>query len=118
MLTDQQINKLAAKLHDLKASLSDALSISSDAAQPVELDQTVQGRVSRGDALQQQAMVKANRALNQKRLKHVCEALKRIELEEYGECTECGEEIALARLNIMPDVAQCIQCQEKQETSP
>lgn len=117
MLGDQQLSELKTKLIVLKTTLEEALSMSDDAAQPVQLDQTLQGRVSRGDALQQQEMIKANRVRNQKRLRHINEALKRIENGEYGECIECGEDIAVARLEIMPEVAQCIRCQEGHEAS-
>lgn len=43
------------------------------------------------------------------------EALARMEAGTFGECTECGVKLPLARLNAAPDAARCIPCQEKIE---
>lgn len=40
------------------------------------------------------------------------EAQERLRNGTYGECTDCGEPIALARLQATPWVARCIDCQE------
>lgn len=37
-------------------------------------------------------------------------ALKRIEKGEYGYCVNCGEEIAEARLDLVPHAARCRDC--------
>lgn len=42
-------------------------------------------------------------------------ALKRIEDGSYGECVDCGAQIAEARLKAAPEAARCIHCQEKLE---
>lgn len=42
-------------------------------------------------------------------------ALARIQAGTYGECTDCGVDIPEARLNVAPEAARCIQCQEKVE---
>ncbi len=89
--------------------------MSEAASKPVALDQTLQGRVSRGDALQQQEMAKAGRTLNQKRLAKISQALARIERDDYGYCKECDEPISLGRLTIMPEAELCITCREKEE---
>ena len=39
------------------------------------------------------------------------EALERIEAGTYGDCTDCGKSIALARLQATPEAARCIDCQ-------
>ena len=43
-------------------------------------------------------------------------ALKRIADESYGECVDCGEMIARARLDANPAAARCIACQQRAET--
>lgn len=88
-------------------TLSDA---ATDKRKPVELDQQSVGRLSRQDALQQQAMANAQeqRRLNEGvRLKA---ALKRIDDGEYGWCEECGEAIAPRRLEIDPAARLCADC--------
>lgn len=42
-------------------------------------------------------------------------ALARIEAGVYGECIDCGTDIAPARLQVSPEVPRCIACQEKFE---
>ena len=42
-------------------------------------------------------------------------ALARIENGDYGECVDCGSEIAHARLKAYPTATRCLACQEKHE---
>jgi RNA polymerase-binding protein DksA len=37
-------------------------------------------------------------------------ALARIESGEYGTCRRCGEEIAAARLRVLPTALECVEC--------
>ncbi len=37
-------------------------------------------------------------------------ALKRIETQTYGICTQCGDDIDEKRLTILPYASRCIQC--------
>jgi DnaK suppressor protein len=43
------------------------------------------------------------------------EALKRIADGSYGLCTDCGTNIATARLHASPTALRCVGCQEKTE---
>lgn len=54
---------------------------------------------------------------DRQQLTAIDEALERIELGEYGECEDCGEEISRRRLEAIPWAARCIECQEKQEAA-
>jgi DnaK suppressor protein len=42
-------------------------------------------------------------------------ALARIEAGTYGECVDCGVNIAAPRLQASPEASRCIHCQEKVE---
>jgi DnaK suppressor protein len=86
-----------------------------DAASVVELDQTRQGRLSRMDAMQQQAMAAATGQRRGAELARIDAALARIEADEYGECLSCNEEIAPRRLEIDPAATLCIRCAERRE---
>ncbi|MBL8167362.1 MAG: TraR/DksA family transcriptional regulator [Acidobacteria bacterium] len=48
-------------------------------------------------------------------LTQIEEALERIDDEEYGVCTNCGNEISPKRLEALPWVRYCINCQELAE---
>ncbi|MEM7732660.1 MAG: TraR/DksA C4-type zinc finger protein [Pseudomonadota bacterium] len=76
----------------------------------VELDQQAVGRLSRMDALQNQAMAKATGARRQAERARLRAALVRLVDGEFGYCEECGEEIALGRLKLDPSVRQCVEC--------
>ena len=80
-------------LSDLKHQLMEDLERGSEASGVVELEQNKVGRISRMDAMQQQAMQKASLELIHKRLKQIEHALSALKSGEYGYCHECGEEI-------------------------
>ena len=84
--------------------------LSAQSRKPVVLDQQSVGRLSRMDAMQQQAM---NQATEQKRradLMRIEAAERRLRDGEYGYCEECGEEIAQGRLEIDPMAERCVNC--------
>lgn len=76
----------------------------------VELDQQSVGRLSRMDALQNQAMAKAQAGRRQIEKTRLTAALGRMEEGDYGYCEDCGDEIAKARLELDPAAAKCIGC--------
>lgn len=76
----------------------------------VELDQQAVGRLSRMDALQNQAMAKASHARRQTERTRLTAALARMGEGEYGYCEDCGEDIATGRLKLDPAATKCIQC--------
>lgn len=45
----------------------------------------------------------------------VDQALQRLDDGTYGQCTNCGQEIAPGRLKAMPQASLCIECQERME---
>ncbi len=54
----------------------------------------------------------ATRDLLIERAHRLAEALERLEKGTYGLCEECGEPIAPARLQAMPEVITCVRCQD------
>jgi DnaK suppressor protein len=82
---------------------------------PVMLDQTSVGRLSRMDAMQQQAMADAADRLTEFERQRIGVAFKRIDSGDYGCCVVCGEEIAEGRLRFDPSVLMCIFCAQEAE---
>jgi DnaK suppressor protein len=101
------------KLEKLKAETLKAIERSNDAGKPVELDQTLQGRLSRMDAMQQQEMALAAKRRNEQLLIAIEQAFRRIDTGDYGFCIKCGEEIVQRRLELNPVVLTCINCAEQ-----
>jgi len=95
--------------------LEDLTDTRRDASGTVELDQARTGRVSRIDALQGQEMAKAGQARAEQELSKITTALERIDDGSFGECLECGEEIAEGRLSADPTATLCIKCAEIKE---
>ncbi len=50
-------------------------------------------------------------------LNKINEALRRLDEATYGNCFECGEEIAEARLRALPFALRCKDCEEARETA-
>jgi DnaK suppressor protein len=50
-------------------------------------------------------------------LNKINEALRRLEEGTYGNCFECGDEIAEARLRALPFAVRCKDCEEARETA-
>lgn len=81
----------------------------------VELDQARVGRLTRMDAMQQQAMVQAAARLTDIERQRIQTALSRIQSGEYGHCILCDEEIAEKRLQFDPSLLTCIACAKEAE---
>ncbi|RVT85445.1 TraR/DksA family transcriptional regulator [Rhodobacteraceae bacterium CCMM004] len=76
----------------------------------VALDQQAVGRLSRMDALQQQAMAQAAQRNRAAELGRIDAALARIAANAFGYCVDCGDEIAAARLDRDPSAPKCLSC--------
>ena len=50
-------------------------------------------------------------------LNKIEDALARLEQEDYGNCFECGEEIAEKRLRALPFAVRCKDCEEAREVA-
>lgn len=92
------------------AELSRRSEDTSEHRKPVELDQQSVGRVSRIDALQQQAMANALEQRRKARLVALDRALRRMAEDEYGYCADCGEFIGMKRLEIDSAALKCVRC--------
>ncbi len=52
-----------------------------------------------------------------KLLNKIEEALEQIDQDDYGDCSSCGEEIAIKRLLARPVARLCLECKDEQERS-
>lgn len=53
--------------------------------------------------------------LSMRELAEIAAARERVENGTYGECIECGEPIAPARLEVKPTARRCAECQSRHE---
>jgi len=94
------------------ADLEKQINLSEESSQTVELDQTLAGRVSRIDAIQQQKMAESSNLRDKKLVIDLKTALEKLPNDDYGICQECDEPISIARLQIKPESIYCISCQQ------
>ncbi len=102
--------KARAALIARRDELETMSSISAGSRVTVPLDQQSMGRLSRMDAIQQQAMAQATERQRALELVKIETALQRIEEDDYGYCLACGEEISTKRLEVDPTASHCVQC--------
>lgn len=114
-LSEAELDTFRQELVEEKQSLLVGAAELHEQAQPVELDQQNQGRVSRIDAIQHQHMAQASEQHMVEHIAKIDAALKRIDADDFGLCHQCDEPIAKARLKAMPDAFYCVDCQDKQE---
>ncbi len=76
----------------------------------VELDQQAIGRLSRQDALLNQAMSNAQQSRRTVEIERLNLALARLEDDEYGYCQDCGERIPIKRLELDLAATRCVSC--------
>ena len=110
MLDAKQLMVFAERLLDLQAELMGVADLVKESASAVTLDQSSVGRLSRMDAMQQQAMALAGQERQGDLLQRIKAALIRIDEGEYCECIECLSPIPIARLEIDPAVECCVNC--------
>lgn len=104
------LEEFRALLLARQAELRELSDMSEQSRSAVELDQAAVGRLSRMDAMQQQAMALASERSRGHEIERIKSALVRIDDEEYGDCLVCGEEIPDKRLRFDPSIATCVGC--------
>jgi len=104
------VEKAKRRLAETREEIEAHTEMTRDARAPVELDQVAVGRLSRMDAMQQQAMAEAAERARKRDLVRIEMAERRIASGDYGYCEECGDEIPDPRLAIDPMATCCVKC--------
>ena len=109
-LSKKALNAYKKDLTHRLSELEEAHASTEEDRAPVTLDQTTQGRLSRMDALQVQAMALETDRRREVEIKRVEAAIQRVADDEFGYCVSCGDEIESKRLNNDPASPTCISC--------
>ncbi len=86
-----------------------------ESSEVVELDQTRQGRLSRMDAMQAQAMSQESARRREIMLRKIAAAIARLDNGSFGLCQNCESPIHPKRLEFDPTVLLCIDCAHEAE---
>lgn len=109
-MNDAELEAMRQLIHARLADLAAEDGLGEAGQRTVELDQQSVGRLSRMDALQNQAMAKANGARRQAERTRLHAALARLDAGDFGYCDACGEDINPKRLALDPGVTICVEC--------
>lgn len=90
--------KLEAKIADLK-----------ELTQPISPDCAI-GRVSRMDAINNKSVNEAALRSAETKLRNIEISLEKSEDSEFGKCRQCGFDIPVGRLIVMPGSSRCVSC--------
>ena len=108
------LKKFRETLLDMKSQLLDDL--------PDRLKQEVESSKDEGRDTYDLASDERDREINmilndreRTKLMAIEDALARLGEGSYGECEECGEDIGVGRLKVMPFTRLCVRCQEELE---
>lgn len=110
MRDDLNLDEFKGLLEERLAAIRQDREAQRQEGAPVELDQTKVGRLSRMDAIQQQAMAQASLRRSELELLRIRTALGRLRSGDYGYCSICDEEITEKRLRADPANLVCIDC--------
>lgn len=97
-------------IRDRLGELDGADRLGEQAQAVVPLDQQAVGRLSRMDALQSQAMARAQQMRRDDERRRLAGALHRLETGEYGYCDDCGDAIPRRRLQLNLAATRCVGC--------
>ena len=109
-LTKDHLAELREELETQLTRLMRSIEASEAALEPVELDQSRVGRLSRMDELQNQSLTRNLHEREEIRLRLVRNALSRMDEGTYGLCAACESEIPYERLLIFPEAVECGSC--------
>ncbi|MCY4486630.1 MAG: TraR/DksA family transcriptional regulator [Deltaproteobacteria bacterium] len=108
------LKKFRETLLDMKSQLLEDL--------PDRLKQEVESTKDEGRDTYDLASDERDREINmilndreRTKLMAIEDALARLGEGSYGECEECGEDIGVGRLKVMPFTRLCVRCQEELE---
>ncbi len=107
-LSDNDLDYFRGKLLERKAELEALVETAAEASDPVQLDQTSVGRLSRMDALQGQAMAQETERRRLAEISRIDAAMVRMDDGEYGYCIVSGDPIPRARLELDPSAATTV----------
>ena len=109
-MNDSRMTEFRALIEARLAEIANEDARGREGQSVVELDQQAVGRLSRMDALQNQAMAKAQQVRRDGKAARLRAALQRIEDGTFGECEDCGEDIPVGRLMLDLAATRCVSC--------
>jgi RNA polymerase-binding transcription factor len=111
MLRSEDLERVREVLTRLIAQLTEELAALEAGRETVSPDNAI-GRLSRLEALNDQGVRNTRIAEGRRRMMALQATVTRLDEDGYGECDACGEDIPLARLELVPESRRCVTCAE------
>lgn len=108
-MTTEEHKQIVARLHSEKTKLEARINELRELTQPIAPDCAI-GRVSRMDAINNRSINEAALRKSEEKLKMLNIALDDVDKPDFGKCRQCGKDIPLGRLMIMPGSPKCVAC--------
>jgi DnaK suppressor protein len=113
-LSEEQLQGFRERLAGARDQIDALLDQTAADQRAPDLDLPI-GRLTRIDAIQMHGMAQMNRRQLEVRRQQVLAALAALDDGTYGLCRSCRGPIAVARLEALPEVPFCVDCQERFE---
>jgi DnaK suppressor protein len=117
-LSKEQLQQLRERLDRREAELIEevrALDPTAPGPASKEPHNQVEDLGELGEQRIREAVVQAEQERDVEELRQIAAAKERMDRGDYGECVDCGVDIAFARLEVQPAAARCVPCQERYE---
>ena len=113
-MIEQEKSRVEQKIVQEIARTEEDIDRLSEVTGPVKPDNAI-GRISRMEAISARKVNEAALQQARQRLAGLKSALATIDEPEFGSCLECGEQIPIARILLMPHTKYCVPCAETLE---
>lgn len=108
-MTPEEKKKIIETLLREKTKLENKIVELKELTKPITPDCAI-GRVSRMDAINNKSVNEAALRSAQTKLRNIEISLEKSEDPEFGKCRQCGYDIPVGRLIIMPGSSRCVAC--------
>ena len=108
-MTPEEKQKIIDYLKKEKAKLEIKIADLKELTAPVSPDCAI-GRVSRMDAINNRSVNEAALNSAKSKLRNIEISLEKSEEADFGKCRQCGFDIPVGRLLVMPGSTRCVAC--------
>ena len=108
-MTNNEKDKLSIEIKKRLLKIEDHIIELRELSKPIEPDCAI-GRVSRMDAINNQSINQASLDKKIIQKEGLQAALENINQDDFGICLNCGAEIQMGRILIMPESRKCVNC--------
>ncbi len=108
-MTPEDKNKIIETLLREKTKLEAKIADLKELTQPISPDCAI-GRVSRMDAINNKSVNESALRSAETKLRNIEISLEKAEEPDFGKCRQCGYDIPVGRLIVMPGSTRCVSC--------